>query len=127
MRHERIAQAISPKIQRRAGVAPGAQNNYYPHNDRDPDEQQKIDRDLSERRGVEARKYVRRWDRGQRFDSEGRPQLPHGPDAAINDRARIARQPDGGNLVTSPRARLDLEIQGSGLDRTSLTNTISIP
>ncbi len=123
MRHERIASAISPKIQRRAGVAPGAHREYYPHNDYTPEEYDRTDRDLADRRGVEARKYVRRWDRGQRFDSEGRPQPPHGPDAAINDRARIAKQPadvvqgfsgpfnrGGGNLVNSPKARTDLEI-----------------
>jgi len=143
MRHERIAQAISPKIQRRAGVAPGAHNDYYPHNDRDPEEQLKIDKDLSERRGAEARKYVRRWDRGQKFDSEGRPQPPHGPDAAINDRARIARQQadvipsytkpgetynrGGGNLVTSPKARTDLEIHRDRIRDRGLVKPAPLP
>lgn len=120
VRHENIAQALSPKIQRRAGVAPGAQNHYWPHNDRTPEENQQHSQHRSEVHGDTARKIIRRWDRGRQFTSEGVPVDPHGPDAAINERARVAKRPPkehvqgvnvgGGNLLTSAKQRLNLQV-----------------
>jgi len=92
-KHEHIAQAMSPGIQRRSGVAPGAHRNFYPHDDRSPEEYQEIDKLRQDVHGRKAKGYLRRWDEGMRFDKEGVATPPTGLDAAINQRARIARRP----------------------------------
>lgn len=92
-KHEHIAQAMSPGIQRRSGVAPGAHRNFYPHDDRSPEEYQEVDKLRQDVHGRKAKGYLRRWDEGMRFDKEGVAIPPTGLDAAINQRARIARRP----------------------------------
>ena len=117
-RHEKIAQAISPKIQRRAGVEPGVQNEFFPHKYYDQSEHQQKSKDTSIYYGDQARRYVRRWDEGMKFDSDGRVVVPSGPDAAINERARIAAR--GKNLVNSDQARDALRMRGQmSLERKS--------
>ncbi len=136
-RHEHIAQAMSPGIQRRAGVAPGSENHYFPNNDRPPAEHQATSKLRHDVHGKKARQYQALWDAGQKFDQEGVPQTPRGPDAAINDRVKLQTQRPqmryhakgpgqhlnvgGGNMVTSPaqnrmNTRYNLPDKAAGRD-----------